>query len=120
MNSIQFIQISESVADQTIREESIISIYEDILKSNHRSILSSFDEFDIISAIEIIIVEFLIDRIYDIYMKISKLFFQTRESYIDEEILIYQSTGYSRSDHDDYRNLAPYDSPCKEYRNWIL
>ena len=64
--------------------------------------------------------DFLTDRMCDVYVKGPKLFSQAKEWHMGAEILTRQSPGYYGSNHDDYHSLAPSDPPCKGYGNWIL
>ena len=63
---------------------------------------------------------FITDQTREIYEHGPELFNQAREWHLGVEIMSRQSAGHYGSNHGDYHNLAPSNTPCKGYGNWLL
>ena len=118
VSPIQCVPLLESTADQAAREEPTQVSREAILRPQHRGVLPPLGE--VANKTELAVTGFLTDHMSKIHVEGHKLFRKVREWHLGAEILQGQVSGYYLANHDEYHNLAPRDTPCRGYGNWIL
>ena len=93
---------------------------EGLLRSKHRPILPTFEEFGVIGKTETRLIDFTTDQCRDFYENGLLLSRQAREWHVGAELIARHSKGRYTSHHGACHSLPSNDTPCKGYENWIL